>query len=375
MKRILFFFALTTSAFASEPAPALTPDQLVAIAVSDNPELRFYEQQVAALPKPLQAKAPEVTQPLAFPSREAFRRAVLNLDADLARLYLAEFRFVLASEVRLKAMEYQAATEAAATAGDLAGRISALVKMLEERPAAGVESLIERRILEGAALPFVRQAAESSMRAKLLLTELNGLLGRKTADPLSVTGSFELPGEISMQNPDEPLLLKIRQAEIARGLGGIDAASEVESFALGGWFTREGLGASEAVEGITRPAANFGASIAETRERLADDASRKMKREATQRQAALKAAREVVNAIPPKLIANLQAASDLAERQYRVGALGVNLLIEIHREYLDALEARNNAVIQAWRNGLDLEFLNLPASTKPGGKIIVNPKP
>ena len=100
-----------------------------------------------------------------------------------------------------------------------------------------------------------------------------------------------------------------------------------------------------------------------------------MKRETTQRQAALKAAREVVNAIPPKLITNLQAASDLAERQYRVGALGVNLLIEIHREYLDALEARNNAVIQAWRNGLDLEFLNLPASTKPGGKIIVNPKP
>ncbi|HEU4678949.1 MAG TPA: hypothetical protein VFS35_05470, partial [Terrimicrobiaceae bacterium] len=51
----------------------------------------------------------------------------------------------------------------------------------------------------------------------------------------------------------------------------------------------------------------------------------------------------------------------LAERQYRVGALGVNLLIEVHREYLDALQARYDAVIQAWRNHLDLQLLNLPA--------------
>ncbi len=372
MKKLIFLLALTTTAFAAEPA--FTPDQLAAIAGSDNPELRFYENQVASLPKPVRTTAPEIAQPLAFPSREAFRRAVLNLDADLARLYLAEFRYFLASEVRLKAMEYQAATEAAATAGDLAGRISALVKMLEERPAAGVESLIERRILEGAALPFVRQAAESSMRTKLLRTELNGLLGRKPGAALTVTGSFALPAESTAQSSAESLLLKIREAEIARGLAGLNAASEVESFAVGGWFTREGLGASEAVEGITRPGATSGATLQQTRERLVDDARRKMARETAQRQTAVQFAREVVNAIPPKLIENLQSASELAERQYRVGALGVNLLIEIHREYLDALEARNQAVIQAWRNSLDLELLNVPASGKASGKIIVNPK-
>ncbi len=66
-----------------------------------------------------------------------------------------------------------------------------------------------------------------------------------------------------------------------------------------------------------------------------------------QRQAAVQAARKVAEAISTKLIENLRAASDLAERQYRVGALGVNLLVEAHREYLDALESRNEAVIQA----------------------------
>lgn len=374
MKKLILLFALTAvSALAEEPA--FTPDQLVNLAISDNPELQFYEKQVAALPQPVKGVTPEVPQPLDFPSRQAFRRSVLNLDTDLARLYLAEFRFVLASEVRLKAMEYQAETESAATANDLANRIAALVKMLEDRPAAGVESLIERRILEGAALPFRRNAAESSMRAKLLRTELNGLLGNKPDAPLTVSNGIVLPTQNPHHDSGAPLRLKIREAEIARGLAGLDAASEVESFAVGGWFTREGLGASETVEGVTRPGPTSGATVKQTNERLIDDARRKIARETAQRRAAVETAREVVSAISPKLIENLQSASELAERQYRVGALGVNLLIEIHREYLDALKARNEATIQAWRNTLDLELLSLSASGQLNGKVTVNPKP
>ncbi|HEY5707234.1 MAG TPA: hypothetical protein VIS96_16870 [Terrimicrobiaceae bacterium] len=354
---------LTVSTFAENTARALAPQELVALALSDNPELRFYEQQVSALPKPSNVRSPIIPQPLDFPSQGNFRRAVLNLDEGLARLYLAEFRFALAGTVRVKAMEYQAATEKAATASDLAARISALVKMLEERPAAGVEALIERRILEGAALPFVRQAAEANVRTKLLRTELNGLLGRQANEALTVSESFVLPPEAPGRTAgDESLLLKIREEEIARGLVGLDAASEVESFAVNGWFTREGLGASEAMAGITRPGATAGSTVGATKTRLLDDARAKLARETSQRQAAVKAAREVAEAMTSKLIENLRTASDLAERQYRVGALGVNLLIEAHREYLEALEGRHEAVIQAWRNSLDLDLLTLPSS-------------
>ena len=194
----------------------------------------------------------------------------------MARLYFAVFRFVLAGTVRLKAMEYQAATESASTASDLAARISSLVKMLEERPAAGVQALIERRILEGAALPFLRQAAEANVKRELLRAELNGLVGRQANEELSVTGNFGLPSESPDQTVDEPLLLKIREAEIARGLVGLDAASEVESFTVGGWFTREGLGANDAVAGITRPGSTAGSAMGETRTRLFDDARRQV---------------------------------------------------------------------------------------------------
>ena len=372
---ILFYTLLATSGFAASSARSFTPDELVAFALSDNPELRFYEQQVSALPKPSTAKLPIIAQPLDFPSRQSFRQAVLNLDTSLARLYLDVFRFVLAGTVRLKAMEYQAATESAATASDLASRISALVTMLEERPAAGIQALIERRILEGAALPFVRKAAEANVKRELLLMELNGLTGRNANEELNVTGSLTLlPDAPDTATDGDSLLLKVREAEITRGLSGLEPASEIESFTVEGWFTREGLGASQAIAGITRPGVTAGSTIDETRTRLLDDARAKLTRESAQRRSAAKAAQEVAAAISPKLIENLRGASDLAERQYRVGALGVNILVEAHREYLDALQARNEAVIQAWRNSLDLELLTLRPPANRTRQGVANPR-
>jgi hypothetical protein len=209
------------------------------------------------------------------------------------------------------------------------------------------------------------------VKSELLRTELNGLIGRKANEQLNVTGDLALPSESLDRTAGEPLLLEIREAEIARGLVGLDAASEIESFVIGGWFTREGLGASEAVVGTTRPGTTAGSSVGQTTTRLLEDARAKLARETAQRHAAVKVARKVAAVISPKLTEKLQSASDLAERQYRVGALGVNLLIEAHREYLDALQARSEAVIQAWRNYLDLELLTLSLfdkhTTRRGG--------
>ncbi len=366
------FLLCICAVFPAVGAFAQTADDLVAEALENNPELGFYTAQIAALPKTAQVASPKIPFPLDFPSREKLRMAVLNLDKDLAELYLAQFRFALAGTVRLKAMEYQAATETADSASDLAARTAALVKMLEERPAAGVAAVIERRILEGASLPFVRTAAEEKVSQSLLRTELNGLLGRAPDAEITITGEATVPGKLP-DNSTDSLLIKIREAEVARGLAGLDAALGVEAFQIGPWFTRQGLGANEALSGMTLPGATAGSSPSDKKKRFIEDARIKLERELAIRRTALEAANEVANAMPPKLIEDLRSASELAERQYRVGALGVNILIEAHREYLGALEARNDAVAQAWRNTLDLELLNLPG--QPTGKITVNPKP
>ena len=365
MKRLFFLFLVAV-------LPCLraeTIDTLIAEARQANPELKYYEAQVAAMPKAATTASPIITQPLDFPSRESMREALLNLDKELASLYLAEFRFALAAKVRLKAIAYQGAKESATAAADLAARIQALVKMLEQRPAAGTESLIERRILEGVALPFVRTAAEQKIAAEQWRIALNGLLGRAPEAALEVTDAFALPPSDELPAPPERLLLALRKAELTRGLAGFDPISSVEAYDVGSWFTQEGLGAFATNENVTQP----GSTTIPHRERLLADAQRKIEREITRRTAAYQSAREVAKAIPSDLIQNLAAVAELADRQYRVGALPVNLLIEANREWLSSLESRNETVLQVWRNRLDLELLQLPAPHRMG-TITVNPK-
>ena len=292
MKTTLFCIILMTAVAAAE-----TPGELAALAESSNEELKFYSAQVAALPAALKAEAPVIEQPLEFPSRSGLRQAVLGLDAEMAGLYLAEFREVLGSEVRLKAMEYASASRKAEVAADLAARISALVKMLADRPAAGVEALVERRILEGAALPFAAQAAESKVRAALLKREINALLGRDGDAPLDVNMEESLPPEVAESGSGSPLVLGIREAQLSRGLGGLEAGADLEEFEIGGWFTREGIGAVEPASGLTRPGANAGENLEARRTRLLDDARRKLGQARFRRKLALDAAILVAVAI------------------------------------------------------------------------------
>jgi hypothetical protein len=84
MKTLAVLIAFAVAALAESSVRSLTPEELVNLALSNNPELRFYEQQIAALPKPSSAMSPVIPQPLDFPSHENFRRAVLNLDSELA---------------------------------------------------------------------------------------------------------------------------------------------------------------------------------------------------------------------------------------------------------------------------------------------------
>jgi cobalt-zinc-cadmium efflux system outer membrane protein len=338
IKQSLFIFSVISIITSGH---AETVDALIAEALTNNVELKFYEKQVTVLPQSTKADSPTIGQPLKFPSSSAFRRAVLNLDTSLAQLYLREFRFVLASQVRLLAIKYQAAMEINSMANRLATTTNRLIKMLEERPAAGMQAIIERQILESASLPYLREVADTNVQMKLIRTELNGLLGREIDAQLNVSSSPILPEKTPSTATTTPLLLKIREAEIVRGLAALNAASEIEDFEVGGWFTREGLGAFEAVSGITRPNSNAGTTVIQTKERFFDDAKRKLERETRQREFAAQVAREVVAAIPARVIENLQSASELAERQYRVGALDINLLIEIHRQLLDALKAYN----------------------------------
>ena len=379
---ILFAFGLfaAPSSQAAE-APTGTIDALVAEAMASNPELSYYEAELAALKsgKKRAATPAEIPQPLDFPSRETLRRSILDRDADLAKLALAEFRFVLAATVRLHAVEYLAAQATGRAAADLAASADALVAMLKKRPTSGFDALLEIRILSGSNYPIRQAAAEARAEQDQLTIALNGLLGRPANAALTLEGSPPGPA----LNPDgsspdliaASLALATREARIARGVFGVDAASEAEMYPVSGWFTTEGLGAVEDLAGLSRPVATSAtAGPASIQRMLAEDARAKLTREFERRNVALAATRQLLATMSPEAIDEIHAASELADRQYRIGGISISLFVEMQRAYLEAVETRNHVLVQAWRNQLDFELLTYPASGASEGIITVDPK-
>lgn len=376
---IAFLLFMPGVSRAAEP-PTGQIEALVAEAMKNNPELAFYEAELGAIRsgKSRKSNSTEIPQPLDFPSREVLRRAILDRDADLARLALDEFRFVLASSVRLYAIEYLAAQSTGQAASDLASSAEALVKMLKKRPTSGFDALLEIRILTGSNYPILQAAAEAEAKQEQLSLVLNGLLGRPVGTSFTLEGTPPVPTVGADGNETDliaaSLRFKTRQARIARGVFGIEAASEAEIFPVGGWFTKDGLGAVEELAGLSRPLpASATTGPASIQKMLTADALAKLNSEVARRRLAIQAVQKLLAAIPPESIAEIHSASELANRQYRIGGIGISLFVETQRAYLEAVETHSQALVQAWRNQLDLDLLTYPGPDATG-RIVVDPK-
>jgi cobalt-zinc-cadmium efflux system outer membrane protein len=73
---------------------------------------------------------------------------------------------------------------------------------------------------------------------------------------------------------------------------------------------------------------------------------------------AIAALQPVIRAFPEDRLARMLAAAELADRQYRQGAIPLNLLIETQRATFEALRARSEALLMLWRETLELQSLS-----------------
>ena len=195
---------------------SLTPEALVAEALEMNPELRFYEAEIAAAragrKNAGQWANPEVSgvvgqkrvtggglgaegvawsvsvvQPFEWPGRLGLRKAIANRELELAGLGLDLFKAALAARVRTLAYGLFAAQEKAAAAGEVAGRFTALREVLVQRDPAGLTPLLETRVIEATELNAQRKASEATLVTQAALLELNQLRGVAPGLRLSVT--------------------------------------------------------------------------------------------------------------------------------------------------------------------------------------------
>lgn len=383
-------FAGTSSLYAAETQPTatqeLTIDALVQRALEKNPEVRFYEAEIAAAKGEKRSAAswqnPELNtelghkrvsggglsgegvawsvslmQPFEYPGRLALRKAIANRQIELAEIGYAQFRAALASRVRVLGYSLLVATEKADAAKAVANRGQELVEVLVQRDPAGVTPLIETRIIEASVIVAKKRAAEAAKEAQLAHLELNQLCGEELSaqlkvaktdlklDPLAPTD--ELVAIARTNN----FVIRARQIELAQQGLRVDLSKNERkpTISAGPFYSQEGGDETERIVGLgvslplplwNRNQGNI--ETAKARQQQADTslllAQRDVERQVRENIAAYNALLDQMSFWRADSIQQLQDASELGDRHYRLGSLPIATYIELQDKYLEAIE-------------------------------------
>jgi outer membrane protein, heavy metal efflux system len=258
---------------------------------------------------------------------------------------------------------------------EVASRTQALNDMLKQRPLAGVAPQLEAQIISATLLTFQRQERESTLAEKTIAEELNQLCGRPpgaaltvSADPIVFTAA-SVPKLLDAARSNA-FDIRIRQAELAQQ-GFKVALSKNERFpaiAVGPFYSLEnaidrehrvGLGFSLPLPLWDRNVGNIASSKARQQQAEASLAltEREVERRVTQTAAALDAKRAEIETWKNGAMAKLRETTELADQNYRLGAVPLTTYVEIQKQYLEAISAFNEAQKDALEAAQALEIL------------------
>jgi outer membrane protein, heavy metal efflux system len=316
-----------------------------------------------------------LSQTVEYPGRIALRKAIANHDLVLAELHLQQFRLTLAARVRSLAYAMIGAHERTKAVQVIASRTQTLDDVLKQRPLAGVAPQLEAQIISANLLTFQRQERESALAEKTIAAELNQLVGRSADSTLIVNAmpivftAVSVPTLVDAARSNA-FDIRIRQVELAQQ-GFKVALSKNERFpaiAVGPFYSLEnaidrehrvGLGISLPLPLWDRNVGNIVSSKARQQQAEASLAlaEREVERRVTQTAAALQAKRVEIETWNTGALAKLREATELADRNYRLGAVPLTTYVEIQKQYLEAISAFNDAQKDALEAAQTLEIL------------------
>ena len=388
------------SAVADSRPESLTIAEAVTLAAARHPSIHALEAEIRAARALVQQAgvrpAPETSAglgfkdtesdtgyeldvELAFPierrgKREA-RLGVAQSELRLAEIALGQQRRDLDLQVRTLAYEYLTASADAEIAREIAERSRAMIDLLKQRPAAGPIILLELRVIEGSLVEFQKSAREFEAQRDAARASLNILLGRAEdeslvlKDDLVSTSNHYASPAFAARLEKRPALLK-RLVEIERAAHEAQAAllEGKPDVSVGPYLSREEAGETETTVGlaVSMPLSwssrNQGAiQAAQARREKAEaelNAETLAARSELARRVRLYAAAVAqVEAVPVELVESLHEAADLADRQYRLGAIPVQLFLDMQREFLSVQLLRHNAQLESLKMAAELEWL------------------
>lgn len=406
---------ILTIPLRGDPPPKVRANELMADTIKNNPERLFYEAALQAaradlstagrLPQPevhgsAGAKRSRdfqsglsgegvawsvgVTQTFEWPGRLNLRKAIANLDVELAELGYQRFVHALGNRVRLLALTLSGSHERAEVAARVANRLHELRETLLQRDPAGVTPILEVRILEATELTLRKRLAEARLNEDSARVELNLLRGQPSGTEIEVEDDVPALGEIP---PSAVLLasaetnnfdLRSRAAELRQQGFRIELAKNERwpAFAIGPQFSEENSLGQDRVAGVAvsfplplwkNPANNVAAAQARRiqAETLLAVSRREIERRVVNALHSWQARKTELENWKPDAIEQFRSASELADRHFRLGSVPATTYVEIQRQYFEAVDTLLNTRREVLENVLDLEQLTGMDLTHP----------
>jgi cobalt-zinc-cadmium efflux system outer membrane protein len=409
--RVKRFGLLLSCVVCLSVSTAATPHSITSLieeAYQKNPNVHFYEQEIAAArgdrrtagtwPNPdlsgqiggkiynslggqYLGTGPvwtvSLTQTFEFPGRATLRQAIADKQIALARIGLEQFRLSLRNRIELLCYRLLAAQDRAAVAKEVAQRFRDLIALLVQREPGGASPLIEMRILEGNAATLNRRATQAQIELQSTQFELNLLRGV----------SMNLPVAVARQNVNLPTLPDSGQL-IARADGrNFDLQTrrtelEQQGFRMRLAHNEQGpsvkLGPYTAGEHVVDSKRELGLSLSmplpfwnqapgseeSAKARLnqaevsLDTAMREVEQKIMAAADSYKKELKKLGENTPQLLGQLRDAAKLADDNYRLGVLPISTYTEIQSQYLEGTDAVLNSRLDALRYLADLEYLS-----------------
>jgi cobalt-zinc-cadmium efflux system outer membrane protein len=383
----------------------VTIEALVAETLRSNPEIAFYEAEIAAASgerrqagawenpavgtevgrkRVREAISTEGTvwalsaeQTFEWPGRVSLRKVIADQQVQLAKLGLEQFKLALAGEVRQKAYAALAAQKRAAAADEVTLRAEELVATVVQRESAGVNPLLETRAIEAASINLKTEVVEARKEANAALLQLNLLRGSPLGSLIQITESeIALPEPPSIeallrQAAESNFQLKQRELELAQqGFKVRLAKNEVwPSISLVSQVSREEVGnevESEVTVGVSLPLPlwnNNQGNITTAKSREVQAATtlmleqREIERQLREHYGAYEANRRELLRLDPKAAEKLREAAQLADRHYRLGAVPLATYLEVQESYVEALTTIYTLRQDAMSSALEIQLL------------------
>jgi cobalt-zinc-cadmium efflux system outer membrane protein len=407
-----FKFILAASVMASAPAAhAETLSQLTQEALRNNPELRAFEQSVAAAKGGVRTARtlsnPELTvqpgfrrlkeidatrhefhgefslsQLFKFPGKRALEIAIAQRNVGLAEVALEGFRFQLATKVRRAFYDGLAAERILQARTQQVESAKAFVESAKKRAEAGYASDFETVKSQAdliAANKALRQAQLKKITARV---SLNTLMARPATAPLEFTGTLENvqprgsgPDYIALAMARNPAIrTQTRQAEIAGLTLRSTRFGRRPDFAIGPsveYLESEqtyGISATLALPLWDQKQGVIETATAEQKKALAEleKTRAEIAAEVTNASGGVQIAKEQLALYSPAFLEQLKNLLAQAEQGYAQNATTLLIYLDAKRTYFDTLVDYYESLAKVAESRTDLESaVGVPLDLNP----------